>query len=220
MLDATQTHPSPHPTTTASTTTAGMTTSPVFDQLVIEPWPDPVIDELGHDPRSPYVERFWLGILGPSTVWLLRRLADGLEVNPDGFALDTTEMARSIGIGTRGGRRSPFMRSVDRSARFGATRLHGERTLMVRRKLPPLTISQLERLPGNLRDEHTRWVERSAQPTPEERRSRARQLAASLIELGEPYEEVERQLHRWRFHPAIAHEALRWAIARQTERGA
>ncbi len=25
----------------------------------IEAWPDPVIDELGHDPRSAYVERFW-----------------------------------------------------------------------------------------------------------------------------------------------------------------
>jgi hypothetical protein len=35
--------------------------------LPVRPWPDPVIDALGHDPRSAYVERFWLGILGPST---------------------------------------------------------------------------------------------------------------------------------------------------------
>ncbi|MDQ6911186.1 MAG: hypothetical protein M3Z84_10475, partial [Actinomycetota bacterium] len=35
--------------------------------LAIRPWPDGVIDALGHDPRSQYVERFWLGILGPST---------------------------------------------------------------------------------------------------------------------------------------------------------
>ena len=37
-------------------------------QLAIEPWPDPVIDRLGHDPRSAYVERFWLSILGPSKI--------------------------------------------------------------------------------------------------------------------------------------------------------
>jgi len=30
-------------------------------------WHDPLIDRLGHDPRTRYVERFWLGILGPST---------------------------------------------------------------------------------------------------------------------------------------------------------
>ena len=33
--------------------------------LFVAPWPDPVIDQVGHDPRSVYVERFWLGILGP-----------------------------------------------------------------------------------------------------------------------------------------------------------
>ena len=39
------------------------------DRLSIHPWPDPVIDQVGHDPRSTYVERFWLGILGPSTTF-------------------------------------------------------------------------------------------------------------------------------------------------------
>src|SRR5688572_3024262 len=42
----------------------------------------------GHDPRSPYVERFWLGVLGPSTTWLLRCLAYGFDGQPDGFDLD------------------------------------------------------------------------------------------------------------------------------------
>jgi hypothetical protein len=35
--------------------------------LQILPWADPVIDQVGYDPRSRYVERFWLGILGPLT---------------------------------------------------------------------------------------------------------------------------------------------------------
>ncbi len=42
--------------------------------LTVQPWPDPVIDAVGHEVRSPYVERFWLGLLGPSSTWLLRRL--------------------------------------------------------------------------------------------------------------------------------------------------
>ncbi len=30
------------------------------DTLAIQPWPDGVIDALGHDPRSHYVEQYWL----------------------------------------------------------------------------------------------------------------------------------------------------------------
>ena len=43
---------------------AGTTAGP----LTIRPWPDDVIDSLGHDPRSHYVETYWLGILGPPTM--------------------------------------------------------------------------------------------------------------------------------------------------------
>ena len=35
--------------------------------LHVSAWADPVLDRVGHDPRSAYVEQFWLGILGPST---------------------------------------------------------------------------------------------------------------------------------------------------------
>ena len=40
---------------------------PTTATLAVRPWPDPVIDALGHDPRSAYVEQYWLGILGPPT---------------------------------------------------------------------------------------------------------------------------------------------------------
>ena len=42
----------------------------------VERWTDPVVDRRGHDPRSLYVERFWLGAIGPSATWIMRRLAD------------------------------------------------------------------------------------------------------------------------------------------------
>ena len=36
--------------------------------VTITPWPDPVIDTLGFDPRSSYVETFWLPTLGPTSL--------------------------------------------------------------------------------------------------------------------------------------------------------
>jgi hypothetical protein len=140
--------------------------APVFPEsrLEVRPWPDPVLDHLGHDPRSTYVERYWLPILGPSSTWLLRRLAGGLDEHPDGFELEPTAWAVELGLGMRGGRHGPFWRSVDRACRFGAARRHGP-VLAVRRRLPPLTSHQVARLPDELRRRHDAWLaEQLAQP--------------------------------------------------------
>jgi hypothetical protein len=194
---------------------------PVFPviSLSVEGWHDPVIDELGHDPRSSYVEKFWLPVLGPSTVWFLRQLADQLDVRPEGFDLDLVETAQSLGVGMRGGRHSPMLKTVERSCRFGAARMIGTTGLAVRRRLAPLTRAQTERLPRSLASQHAQWLQRPRTThSVDELRDRARSLALSMLELGEDDTAVERQLHRWRFHPAMASDALRWAIAARQER--
>jgi hypothetical protein len=186
--------------------------------LAVRPWEDRVIDELGHDPRSAYVERFWLGILGPSATWLLRRLVAGFDAAPEGYALDLATTATELGLGNRSGKHAPFVRSIERCCRFGAAELVDAGTLRVRRKLPPLTRVQVERLPDGLRAEHQVWLEgpgtTDAPLAFEQVRHRARQLALSLLQLGEDGETTERQLHRWRIHPALAHEATAWAVDR------
>ncbi len=55
---------------------------PMPATLLIKPWNDPVVDTLGHDPRSRYVETFWLPTLGPTALLLLRHLADRFDRNP------------------------------------------------------------------------------------------------------------------------------------------
>jgi hypothetical protein len=181
------------------------------DDIHVRPWPDPVIDAMGLDPRSAYVERFWLGILGPSTTWLLRRLAAGLEAEPAGFSLSLPDTAQALGLGGRG-RNSPFVRALARSCQFELAMVPGPGELAVRRRLPPLTRRQLERLPAALQAEHQRWREAEVGvPAAEALSRRARRLALSLVELGEDVEATERQLLRWRFHPSLAREATRWA---------
>src|SRR5580693_2607247 len=96
------------------------------DTLLIRPWPDDVIDNLGFDPRSIYVESFWLGILGPSTTWLMRRLASGLERCADGFELPLGDTARSLGLGDRNGRHSPFLRALNRTIQFDLAQATGD----------------------------------------------------------------------------------------------
>ena len=128
-----------------------------FGTIIVLPWVDPLVDDVGHDPRSPYVEQFWLGVIGPSATWLLRRLADAFDAHPDGFELDTGEMARALGLSATTGRNSSFARTVQRCVQFGLAQPH-HTGVRVRRRLPPLSHRQLGRLPATLQEQHEQWV--------------------------------------------------------------
>lgn len=56
------------PTVAATEIAPGVTSSTPLPPVVeIVPWTDPSFEIHGHDPRSAYVERYWLGLLGPSS---------------------------------------------------------------------------------------------------------------------------------------------------------
>src|SRR5207245_5340590 len=89
------------------------------DTLTIRPWPDPLIDTLGHDPRSRYVEAFWLPTLGPTALLLLRHLADRFDRSPDGVELSVADPSQALGVGQRDGSSSPLARTLPRLGLFG-----------------------------------------------------------------------------------------------------
>jgi hypothetical protein len=183
--------------------------------LTVRPWSDTVIDRVGHDARSSYVEQFWLGVLGPSTTWFLRLVAHRLDRDPAGFELDLRTTARALGLGPPDGRNSPLQRSVERTVRFGLARTVGRDGLDVRRRLPPLNRGQVARLPRSVQRAHAEWQEQElVHDRFEETQRRARRLALSLFEVGEDPDRVERELHRWQYHPALASSATAWALDR------
>lgn len=129
--------------------------------LQVSPLQDPVLAQLGFDPRSHYVEQFWLSILGPSAVLFLRRVAARLEEEPEGFELDLVEWAQELGLGTKGGKHSPMWRTLDRICRFGLASRNGP-NVAFRRHMPPLTSRQIERLPAHLQRAHEDTDNRAA----------------------------------------------------------
>lgn len=192
------------------------------DTIIVSPWRDPVIDVRGHDPRSLYAERFWLPIVGPSSVWLIRHVATAFDaLAPDqidgdasaepAIALDLDAVAMALGVGLRAGRQRPIIRSIGRLVHFGVARVVGLNHLEVRRRLPPLARRHLDRLSPDLKAAHDRWAVDEAAPVMLDQQRRARELALSLIELGEDTGSVERQLLRWRFGPSLADAAVTWA---------
>ncbi len=122
--------------------------------LSVIPIGDAAEELCGHEVRSRYVERFWLPVLGPSTVVLMRHLAELFDRAPSGTVINLTETARALGLGERPGKNAPLRRTIARAVDFGAAQL-GDQRLFVRRYLPPLSPRQVARLPEALRIAHS-----------------------------------------------------------------
>lgn len=190
------------------------------DAVRVVPWPDTVIDMLGHDPRSWYAETFWLPTLGPTSLLLMRHLADRFERAPEGVELPVADTSAALGLGARDGQHSPLMRSLGRLQQFELACSDGESTIAVRRVLPPVHRRHVRRLPAALQARHEEWIEAQRGLHLDVARRRARKLALTLLVQGERTDQVERALHFGGFHPSIAHEAVRWAHEQHRELGA
>jgi hypothetical protein len=179
---------------------------PVNDQLLmVVPWHDPVVDSIGYDVRSQYVELFWLNVLGPTATWILRRLVLGFDRYPLGYELDLDETASALGLSYTVGTANAFMRSLNRCVLFGVSQ-PTDGGLAVRRRVPPVATRHLMRMPAHLRQAHQQWM------LPTTRISladleRARVLAEAMVETGDDADAVERQLLALGVTPAAAIEA-------------
>ena len=183
-------------------------------QIRIAAWPDQVTAEFGHDPRSAYVERFWLSTVGPSALWLLRTFAYGFDTSPDGYQLDVHNVARALGLGDRTGRHSPLQRAIDRLCHFGLAHVRGNVTLIVRREVPWLDERKVSRLPAPLRIEHDSWESADlAQSAMLAARRRAASIAFTCARNGGTAEDIAQLLTAWRYPAAGITELTGWALA-------
>ncbi|HYH51829.1 MAG TPA: hypothetical protein VEG38_19975 [Acidimicrobiia bacterium] len=182
------------------------------ETIHILPWSDPVVDTLGHDPRSPYPERFWLPTLGPTSLLLLRHIAHRFDRSPGGFTLDVAETSRCLGLGERQGRNSPLARSLGRIVQFDLAAHGQDGTLAVRRLVPPINHRHVRRLPPSVQAEHDAWVRSHvSEPPLAAARRNARRTALLLYGLGDGRPDVEHALGAAGFNPAVARDAAVWA---------
>ncbi len=168
--------------------------------VVVRPWVDPAVDESGHDPRSRYVELFWLGVLGPTATWLVRRLVAGLEQQPHGYVLDLEQTAKAMGLSYSAGRSSPFSKALQRCAMFGLTHQTGD-GLAVRRRLPRVAYRHLRRMPDAVRHAHDEWISARIEPDEFER---AHRISLTLLDTGDDAGTIEHHLVALGVSEAIA----------------
>lgn len=138
-------------TTTDSTETARWISE--HDPLPVVACDGPSREIVGFDPRSGYVETYWLAVLGPSSIVAVRRLSDWLEDQASGIEIALGDLAHSLGLGHGTSRSSPIVRTLDRLIMFDMARIEWD-TYVLRRTIPPLSPRQQRRLPGYLAERH------------------------------------------------------------------
>ena len=121
------------------------------------PWIDRLVDAVGFPSHHAYVELVWLPVLGPSSTWIYRRLAELVRRRPIGAEVHLAVLARGVGLGPALGYHSPVQRSLRRIVRFGLGESYG-RLLAIRTTAPPLAERQLAQLPDELQAVHRRLV--------------------------------------------------------------
>jgi len=106
----------------------------------------------GYDPRSNYCELFWLPLLGPASILMLRRTAFLFDAHPTGCDIDLGSFAASLGLRGGHGRSSTLYRTFDRLRRFhfADTTWLDDGAVEVVRTVHALTPGGVDKLPAHL----------------------------------------------------------------------
>lgn len=140
-------------------------------------------------------------------MWLMRKVAERFDHEPDGFELDLLDASLALGIASRGGRNNAFHRALTRAVNFHMGRTIDDHTIGLRRFMPPLHQGQINRLPPRLQRRHTQTIELLPR-TQAEDLARAHKISSTLLELGDSPDVVEQQLTTWGLGANVAKEAV------------
>lgn len=159
--------------------------------------------------RSPYVEKYWTSVLGPTQVLMLRHVADQFDRHPDGFEMRLADASVQLGVSPAGGKGA--LRAFYRLERFRLAAA-GHSLWAVRRSVPVLSRQHLLRLSDDLRASHSKDAGAAAAVWSEQAAERAGHTALLLARRGESAESIARRLEAMRVPPAACTEAAKAAI--------
>lgn len=170
--------------------------------IPIQPNNNSTVSFLANDP---YIDKFWLPILGPTATLLLHELMGKALVSPDAFTSSIRELSCIIGVGNREGSASPIAKNLKRLCDFGLISKYND-YYYVPTNIEMMGEDKLRKLSYTLQSEHKKWIYCLNQDTLATQRQKARFLFASLTLKSIGTNEIIRALSRSGLHPSIIGE--------------
>jgi len=121
------------------------------------PHPSAPVRQAGFPLDHPYIEQCWAGLIGPTSVLLLRRLPVLWRENVS-VEVELEDLAGSLGLGRSTGRNGSLQRTLDRLVRFRFAAVEGPADLAVFTEAPPVPAHRLDRLPAWCQSRHTQLL--------------------------------------------------------------
>src|SRR5919106_2357812 len=134
-------------------------------RLIRRPHTNPMVRACGIEPTDPYLEWCWLPVVGPSTVALVRHVAE-LTSSSGEARIPLSDLGRLLGLGAADvpSRNNKLVRTLTRAEQFGlaftSIGVPGESlTFGIHNELAVVPARLLERLPEVARQRHVAAVE-------------------------------------------------------------
>lgn len=188
--------------------------------LRIQAWPDPPHVGPAIEVRSRYADHFWVPVIGPTAMGLLRVLARQVGHRDGPISVQVGHLVSELGVDPTTGR-FEIERALVRLLDHGLMTMDGDRPLQVRVDLPYLSQIQVEQLAPHIAVAHrAALVLRDSvvdDGPPESMTPRMLSLSATIDDLLSGSELDPRQLaYRWQHVMRLAEEArdealLDWA---------
>lgn len=132
----------------------------VAETLTLRPLRDEIVEANGFPICSQYVDTFWLPVLGPSSISLLRHLSYQFAGSGDPYVVEAEVLGKCLGLGGVG-RNAPLHRTLHRVVKFAGGVKEGPSSWRFRTHLAPLSRRALSRLPIELQAVHAEALAQS-----------------------------------------------------------
>ena len=177
--------------------------------IPIQPNNNSTVSFLANDP---YIDKFWLPILGPTAALLLHELMSKALIKNDPFHSTIGELSTCIGVGNREGNASPIAKNLKRLCDFGLISKYNE-LFYVPTNIEQMPEDKLRKLSYTLQSDHKRWIYCLSEDALATQRQKASFLFASLtLKLTETHE-ILKALSRSGLHPSIIGETTKHLMA-------
>lgn len=157
---------------------------------------------------DPYIETFWLPVLGPTATWLMNELCFQALTSSGSFTIPTHEMSLRVGTGSREGTSSPVVKQLSRLCQAHVVYRYSQSEYLVPRTIEPVKKPLILKLSDEQLARHEKWMDRLQTSPAETQKKRVRALVTRLEMMGSSEATISTALLSTGLHPSIIGQAI------------
>lgn len=160
--------------------------------------------------HDPYIEQFWLKILGPTATLLVNHLVLKSMTSNKAYKPNLNDLSMVLGTGSRSGVGCPASKQLKRLVSHQMIFQIQDNEYLVPKCVGVLSSHMLSKLDSTTQNQHETWMARLNISPLSTQRKRMRTLLSLLDHMGATKAEIETAIASCGLHPSIIGESLQF----------